>query len=73
MTNKVTTKWTQGMKFETIGPNGVSLILGSSLEGDNEKVASPKALMLSSLATCSAIDVVSILEKMKVKFSDFKW
>ena len=72
MTNKVSTKWTQGMKFETIGPNGVSLILGSSLEGDNEKVASPKALMLSSLATCSAIDVVSILEKMKVKFSDFK-
>ncbi len=72
MTNKVTTKWTQGMKFETIGPNGVSLILGSSLDGDNEKVASPKALMLSSLATCSGIDVVSILEKMKVKLSDFK-
>ena len=48
MTNKVITKWTEGMSFETISPNGISLRLGSSLEGDSEKIASPKALMLSS-------------------------
>ena len=72
MTNKVITKWSEGMKFQTIGPNGSSLTLGSSLEGDNQKVASPKALMLSSLAVCSGIDIVSILEKMKVELNDFK-
>jgi putative redox protein len=72
MTNKVITKWTEGMSFETISPNGISLRLGSSLEGDNEKIASPKALMLSSLAVCSGIDVVSILEKMKIELKDFK-
>ena len=72
MTNKVITKWTEGMSFETISPNGISLRLGSSLEGDSEKIASPKALMLSSLAVCSGIDVVSILEKMKVELKDFK-
>ena len=60
------------MKFQTIGPNGSSITVGSSLEGDNQKVPSPKALMLSSLAACSGIDVVSILEKMKIKLSDFK-
>ncbi len=72
MTNKVITKWSEGMKFQTIGPNGSSITVGSSLEGDNQKVPSPKALMLSSLAACSGLDVVSILEKMKIKLSDFK-
>lgn len=72
MTNKVITKWSEGMSFETISPNGTSLRLGSSLEGDSEKIASPKALMLSSLAVCSGIDVVSILEKMKIELNDFK-
>lgn len=72
MTNKVITKWSEGMSFETISPNGTSLRLGSSLEGDSEKIASPKALMLSSLAVCSGIDVVSILEKMKIELKDFK-
>ena len=72
MTNKVITKWSEGMKFQTIGPNGSAITVGSSLEGDNQKVPSPKALMLSSLAACSGIDVVSILEKMKIKLSDFK-
>jgi len=72
MTNKVITKWSEGMSFETISPNGISLRLGSSLEGDSEKIASPKALMLSSLAVCSGIDVVSILEKMKIELNDFK-
>ena len=72
MTNKVITKWSEGMKFQTIGPNRSSITVGSSLEGDNQKVPSPKALMLSSLAACSGIDVVSILEKMKIKLSDFK-
>ena len=72
MTNTVFTKWSEGMKFQTIGPNGSSITVGSSLEGDNQKVPSPKALMLSSLAACSGIDVVSILEKMKIKLSDFK-
>ena len=71
MTNTVITKWSQDMKFETALPNGVSLMLGSSKDGE-EKIASPKVLMLSSLAVCSGLDVVSILEKMKIQLSDFK-
>jgi len=32
---------------------------------------SPKKLMLASLAGCTGIDVVSILNKMKVSYTDF--
>jgi putative redox protein len=40
------------------------------LDGDKENGFSPKALLLSGLAGCSGIDVVDILHKMKVLFSD---
>ena len=33
---------------------------------------SPKALLLSGLAACSGIDIVDILEKMRVPFADLK-
>ena len=32
----------------------------------------PKALMLSSLAGCSGLDVVSLLKKMRAEVADFK-
>ena len=71
-TNTVITSWTKGTtQFECVGPNGVSTILGTSEVG-KEKIASPKAMMLSSLAVCSGLDIVAILKKMKVKLDDFK-
>lgn len=41
------------------------------VDGDKKKGHGPKALLLSGLAGCSGIDVVDILEKMRVPFSDF--
>lgn len=41
------------------------------MDGDNKKGHGPKALLLSGLAGCSGIDVVDILEKMRVVFSEF--
>ena len=71
-TNTVITNWKKGTtQFDCIGPNGVSTILGTSEEG-KEKIASPKAMMLSSLAVCSGLDIVAILKKMKVELEDFK-
>ena len=32
----------------------------------------PKALILSSLAGCTAIDVIELLRKMRVQFSEFR-
>ena len=71
-TNTVITNWKKDTThFDCIGPNGVSTILGTSDEG-KEEIASPKAMMLSSLAVCSGLDIVAILKKMKVELDDFK-
>jgi putative redox protein len=42
-----------------------------AIDGNRQKGISPKALLLSGVGACSAIDVVSILTKMRVTFSDF--
>lgn len=65
MIHKVNTKYLNQMSFET-EVDGFKLILSSENEGP-----SPKKLMLSSLGACTGIDVVSILNKMRVEFSDF--
>ncbi len=44
---------------------------GSIADGGKNAAPGPKRLMLVSLAGCTGIDVVSILTKMKVAFSDF--
>ena len=41
------------------------------IDGSRKKGFGPKALLLSGLAGCSGIDVVDILNKMRVKFSEF--
>ena len=70
-TNTVITNWKNGTKeFECISPNGVKTVLGTSTE--NNKIASPKAMMLSSLAVCSGLDIVAILGKMRVELDNFK-
>jgi len=73
MINKITTEWKGGMTFESDNPSGKTLIMDTDVEGSNERFGlSPKALMLSSLAGCTGLDVVSVLEKMKVNDYEFK-
>jgi len=73
MTNKITTEWKGGMTFESDNPSGKTLMMDTSVEGSDERFGlSPKALMLSSLAGCTGLDVVSVLEKMKVTDYEFK-
>jgi putative redox protein len=45
--------------------------LSIEIDGSIEHGMSPKALLLSGLGGCSGIDVVDILAKMKVEFSEF--
>ena len=71
-TNTVIANWKKGTtQFDCIGPNGVSTTLGTPEVG-KERIASPKAMMLSSLAVCSGLDIVAILKKMIVELDDFK-
>lgn len=39
------------------------------IDGDKKKGNGPKSLLLSGLAGCSGVDVVDVLNKMRVKFT----
>ena len=73
MSHKITTVWKGGMTFTSDNPSGKTVVMDTDVEGQDERIGlSPKAMMLSSLAGCSGIDVISILDKMKIKLDDFK-
>lgn len=63
---KTTTTWKVKQEFESRQENNTI-----KLDGNKKNGFSPKALLLSGLAACSGIDVVEILEKMRVEFSGF--
>ena len=70
-THQISAAFTHGMAFKA-NINGHTLITDTNIEGGgNDEGPSPKRLMLASLAGCTGIDVVSILNKMKVDFSNF--
>lgn len=60
---KTTTSWVSGQEYisEQEGKGKIRL--------DAKEGFSPKAVLLSGLAACSGIDVVEILEKMRVPFA----
>ena len=73
MSHKITTHWKGGLTFESNNPSGKSVIMDTNIEGQDKRYGlSPKAMMLSSLAGCSALDVISTLDKMKEEIDDFK-
>lgn len=71
-TNTVTTVWKENMLFESDNPSGDTLFMDAPDEGIDSKGLRPKAMMLSSLAGCSGLDVVSLLKKMRAEVDDFK-
>ena len=73
MTNQITTTWLGDMKFESTNPSGHNLFIDVSEEdGGKSEGYRPKALMLSSLAGCSGLDVASLIKKMKLEVANFK-
>jgi putative redox protein len=73
MTHTITTLWKNNLQFESNNPSGHTVLMDTSVEnGGQNSGLSPKAMMLSSLAGCSGLDVVMILNKMKVEVADFK-
>lgn len=63
---KTTTVWKGEHRFESTHEGNTIKVDGDKMDGHG-----PKALLLSGLAGCSGVDVVDILEKMRVDFSDF--
>ena len=55
------------MQFESDNPSGKTVLMDTVVKDQDKQFGlSPKAMMLSALAGCSGIDIVDILEKMKV-------
>ncbi len=69
-THFVSTTHTGGMAFDS-KINEHSVLTDTTPEhGGNNDAPGPKRMMLVALAGCTGIDVVGILNKMKVIFSD---
>ena len=73
MADKITTQWKGNMVFESDNPRWDSVMMDASADfGGTGSGMAPKAMMLSSLAGCSGLDIVMVLDKMKVRLDDFK-
>jgi putative redox protein len=71
--NIVKTIWQGKSHFETDNPSGFKFTMFDKSQDNGDTVGfAPKALMLSSLAGCSGLDVISLLEKMRAEVADFK-
>ena len=69
--HSVSTVHNEKMAF-TANINGHTIRMDTTVDDDGENSGpSPKRLMLASFAGCNGIDIVSILNKMKVVFSHF--
>jgi putative redox protein len=69
---RITTTWIDQMAFEA-EVNGHKIILDAEENvGGLDRGPRPKPLMQVSLAGCTAMDVISILKKMRVDVEDFK-
>ena len=70
---KTTTKWVEALAFDAIADSGHSVRIDTSLEGGGlNSGMNPKKMLLGALNGCSGMDVVDILKKMKVDFSDLE-
>lgn len=68
----ITTTWKKNLLLESDNPHGNYVMMEpDSNFGGTDQGLNPKALMLSSLAGCTALDVLSLLKKMRVQLDDF--
>lgn len=71
MTEKIISKHAGGMSFDTvIGGHSLTVDADPDFGGEN-KGPKPKPLILQALTGCTGMDVVSLLKKMRVEYSDF--
>lgn len=65
--------WQHGLTFTGTGKSGFTVGLGASkLVGGNEDGFRPMELLLVGLASCAAMDVISILSKKRQQVTDFQ-
>ncbi len=72
MKHTVSTEWKENLKFESHIDNLKLTMAAPPDAGGELEGIPPKKLLLSALAGCTGIDVVSILKKMRIEIEDFR-
>ena len=67
MTQSIKTQWLGNMLFNADTLGGTFKIDAAKESGGEGKGVRPKALMLTSLAGCTGMDIVSLLKKMRAE------
>jgi putative redox protein len=67
-TKSVTIAWTDGMRFEGGAPGGPAIVV----DGNGIAGPSPVNTLLIAVAGCTGSDVISILQKMRLKVTAFR-
>lgn len=71
MKTEVTTEWTSGMNFISDIDDHKIVVDAKAEFGGEDKGPTPKKLLLSGLAGCTGMDVISVLKKMRQKYTFF--
>ncbi len=69
---KTSTVWKAGFAFDSRFKNNTVSLDDAAASGKDDSGFSPKALLLSGLAGCTGIDIVSILDKMKAPYENIR-
>jgi len=72
MTHTSELQWKDQLHFESNQPGGSVFMDADEAVGGQNKGLRPKAMMLSSLAGCTGMDVASLVKKMRAEAEDFK-
>lgn len=64
--------WRQGMTFDATTPSGHSLTLDTAPPAGGDRGPRPMELLLTALAGCAAMDVLSILQKKREPVRGFE-
>jgi putative redox protein len=68
---KATLNWLEGMKFSCENRGHRLMIDASPDHGGSDSAPTPKELILDAMMGCTAMDVVSILKKMRQEIREF--
>lgn len=71
MSTKATTHWIQGIGFEVEVRDHHQYTDGKKEFGGKDRGPNPKEYILAGLCGCTGMDVVSLMKKYKIIFSDF--
>jgi putative redox protein len=69
---KTTTNWKSGFAFDSHFKNNTIALDDALASGRDDSGFSPKALLLSGLAGCTGIDIVTTLNKMKAPYTGIR-